>query len=178
MLASITVDGLAGHHSSFCRMRGGGDDSNPPTVTPPTSVVQPLPLPGLYAVACSYIQQNFGSLTSDEVKRYWEGDGGLYVTALLVDRANTLIAEVTAPWDEDLFGSFAGQKKQFVALVCYPTTGSNPYPDYSLPSRSKNNLHPRQTWTLCTTSYDQYFLDIQFHCCLNFSVITYPKYQR
>ena len=113
---------------------GGGEDSDSSGVLAPTAVVQPLPMPGPYTVACSNIKQNFGSLSVSEVERYWEGDGGLYVTDLLDDQANTLIATVIAPSDEDLFGSFAGQAKEFVVLVCYPTTGINPYPDYSLPT--------------------------------------------
>ncbi len=113
---------------------GGGEDSDSSGVLAPTAVVQPLPMPGPYTVACSNIKQNFGSLSVSEVERYWEGDGGLYVTDLLDDQANTLIATVIAPSDEDLFGSFAGQTKEFVVLVCYPTTDINPYPDYSLPT--------------------------------------------
>ena len=61
-------------------------------------------------------------------------DSGLprYVTDLLADPGNTLIATVTAPQDSDLYGEFAGQQVEFVVLVCYPTTADNPRPDYPL----------------------------------------------
>src|SRR5512141_2513586 len=57
-----------------------------------------------------------------------------YVTDLLADSGNTLIATVTAPQDSNLYGSFAGQKFPFVVLACYPTTVDNPYDNYSLPT--------------------------------------------
>src|SRR5512141_786774 len=57
-----------------------------------------------------------------------------YVTDLLADSGNTLIATVTAPQDSNLYGSFAGQKFPFVVLACYPTAVDNPYDNYSLPT--------------------------------------------
>src|SRR5512140_2203428 len=72
------------------------------------------------------------------------GDGGTtgsnggsmprYVTDLLAEPGNTLIATVTAPQDSNLYGSFAGQEVPFVVLACYPTTVDNPYDNYSLPT--------------------------------------------
>src|SRR5512141_3086752 len=55
-----------------------------------------------------------------------------YVTDLLAEPGNTLIATVTAPQDSNLYGSFAGDNVSFVVLACYPTTDNNPRPDYSL----------------------------------------------
>src|SRR5512141_2821470 len=55
-----------------------------------------------------------------------------YVTDLLADPNNTLIATVTAPQDSNLYGSFAGDNVSFVVLACYPTTDNNPRPDYPL----------------------------------------------
>jgi predicted dienelactone hydrolase len=120
---------------------GSGDDSgsssNSPDASAPSVVVQPLPLPGPYAVACSNVAQNF-SLVGDgeDVTSYWDGENGSarYVTDLLTDPDNTLIAMVTAPTDSNLYGSFAGQEVAFVTLVCYPTTADNPRPDYPLPT--------------------------------------------
>lgn len=62
------------------------------------------------------------------------GNGGRprYITDLLADPANTLIASVTAPQDSELFGSFRGQTLPFAVIVCYPTTSDNPRPDYPL----------------------------------------------
>ena len=117
---------------------GGGGSSNTPGASAPTAVVQPLPLPGPYAVACSNIVQDFTRLgAGEDVTSYWKGvpsDSGLprYVTDLLADPGNTLIATVTAPQDSDLYGDFAGQQVEFVVLVCYPTTADNPRPDYPL----------------------------------------------
>jgi len=115
---------------------GGGGSSS--SSSPPTAVVQPLPLPGPYAVACSNIAQDFTRVDAGEdVTSYWAGipsDTGMarYVTDLLADPDNTLIATVTAPQDSNLYGEFAGQQVQFVVLACYPTTVDNPRPDYPL----------------------------------------------
>jgi predicted dienelactone hydrolase len=119
---------------------GGGGSSNPPGASAPTVVVQPLPLPGPYAVACSNIVQDFSRVGADEdVQSYWEGMPSVngmprYATDLLADPDNTLIATVTAPNDSNLYGSFAGQNVAFVVLACYPTTADNPRPDYPLPT--------------------------------------------
>ena len=119
---------------------GGGSGSNPPGASAPTVVVQPLALPGPYAVACSNVVQDFSRVgAGEDVTSYWEGapsgDGKpRYVTDLLADPGNTLIATVTAPNDSNLYGSFAGQKVSFVVLACYPTTDNNPRPDYPLPT--------------------------------------------
>ncbi|PKK87127.1 MAG: hypothetical protein CVV64_22660, partial [Candidatus Wallbacteria bacterium HGW-Wallbacteria-1] len=105
---------------------GGGSDNNyllgawaptpaPSETTPvtsaPATVVQPLE-PGPYTVACSNIVQDFSKVVSGEVADYWEGlpDNGTprYITDLLADPGNTLIATVTAPQDSDLYGDFAG----------------------------------------------------------------------
>ena len=127
------VPALAG-----CGGGGGGNGSNSPGASAPTAVVQALDARGgPYAVACSNIVQDFSRLAAGEdVTSYWEGlpDNGRprYVTDLLADPANTLIATVTAPQDSNLYGDFAGQTAKFVVLVCYPTTAGNPRPDYPL----------------------------------------------
>ncbi len=104
-----------------------------------TAVVQPLPLPGPYAVGCSNIAQDFGRVgAGEDVVDYWEGlpsnDTQRYVTNLLADQANTLVATVTAPQDSDLFGDFTGQEIDFAVIVFYPTTADNPRADYQLPT--------------------------------------------
>ncbi len=119
---------------------GGGGSSNPPGASAPTAVVQPWPLPGHYAVACSNVVQDFSRVgAGEDVKSYWEGtpsDNGMsrYATDLLADPGNTLIATVPAPQDSNLYGSFAGQEVAFVVLACYPTTDNNSRPDYPLPT--------------------------------------------
>ena len=117
---------------------GGGSGGSGGNSNPPTAVVQPLPLPGPYAVACSNVVQDFTRVKSGEdVTSYWEGmpsDNGMarYVTDLLADPGHTLIATVNAPQDSNLYGEFAKQEVKFVVLVCYPTTDDNPRPDYPL----------------------------------------------
>jgi predicted dienelactone hydrolase len=131
---------------------GGGGDGG--SGNPPTAVVQPLPLPGPYAVACSNIVQDFTRLApGEDVTSYWSGipsSSGTprYVTDLLADPANTLIATVSAPTDSNLYGDFAGQTVQFVVLVCYPTTADNPRPDYPLNPPQTDRVVPHmQTGT-------------------------------
>ena len=131
---------LAGIALALAGCGGGGGSSNPPGASAPTAVVQPLPLPGPYAVACSNVAQDFSRVgAGEDVQSYWEGmpsDNGMarYATDLLADPGNTLIATVTAPQDSNLYGSFAGDNVAFVVLACYPTTVDNPYDNYSLPT--------------------------------------------
>lgn len=131
MFGALTILALAG-----C----GGGNPNPPGAAAPTDVVQPLPLPGPYAVGCSNVDQDFSRVgPGEDVASYWEGmpaDNGTqrYATDLLADPADTLIATVTAPGDPHLYGSFAGQQIAFVVLACYPTPADNPRPDYPLPT--------------------------------------------
>ena len=114
------------------RCGGGGGSDNPPGATAPTAVVQPLPLPGPFAVACSNVVQDFSRLgAGEDVQGYWEGapsSTGVprYATDLLADPGNTLIATVAAPQDANLYGSFAGDNVAFVVLACYPTDGQQP----------------------------------------------------
>ena len=115
-----------------------------PVASTPSTVVQPLSV-GPYAVACSNVVQDFSKVITGEVTDYWEGlpDNGTprYITDLLADSGNTLIATVTAPQDSDLYGDFAGQTLQFVVIVCYPTTADNPRPDYPLSSTDRSVPH-------------------------------------
>ena len=119
---------------------GGGQDDNPPGATVPTSVVQPLPLPGPYAVACSNVAQDFARVPEGvNAKDYWEGTPSArgaprYISDLLVDPPNALTANVVVPNDRALYGEFAANRVPFVVLVCYPTTVDNPRPDYALPT--------------------------------------------
>ena len=69
--------------STMASVAGGGDDSvvifynSPPGVPAPTAVVQPLPLPGPYAVACSNVLQDFRRAgAGEDVQSYWEGNPG------------------------------------------------------------------------------------------------------
>jgi predicted dienelactone hydrolase len=137
-LRGTLLAALSGVAFALVGCGGGGGGSNPPGASAPTVVVQPLPLPGPYAVACSNVVQDFSRVgAGEDATSYWEGvpsANGMprYATDLLADPWNTLIATVTAPQDSNLYGSFAGQEVTFVVLACYPTTVDNPRPDYPL----------------------------------------------
>ena len=139
-LRGTLLAALSGIAIALAGCGGGGGGGNPPGASAPTVVVDPLPLPGPYEVACSNVDQDFSRLAAGEdVQGYWEGmpsvDGlPRYVTDLLADPGNTLIATVTAPTDSNLYGSFAGLEVAFVVLACYPTTDNNLRPDYPLPN--------------------------------------------
>jgi len=69
---------------TMASVAGGGDDSvvifynNPPGASAPTAIVQPLRLPGQYAVACSNVLQDFSRVgAGEDVTSYWEGNPGL-----------------------------------------------------------------------------------------------------
>ncbi len=113
---------------------------NEPASPVPTTIVQPLALPGPYTVGCSNVAQDFSRVApGDEAKDYWEGfpsasGAPQYVTNLLADSANSLSVTVTAPSDGNLYGSFVGNPVQFVVIACYPTVANNPRADYPLPT--------------------------------------------
>ena len=108
--AATLLAAVSGIALALAGCGGGGGSSNPPGALAPTEVVQPLPLPGPYAVACSNIVQDFSRVgAGEDVTSYWEGapsgDGTpRYATDLLADPGNTLIATVTAPQDSNLYG--------------------------------------------------------------------------
>jgi hypothetical protein len=123
----------------------------------------PLPLPGPYAVECSNVAQDFTRLTpGEDVQLYWEGvprgDGTSRSPAdLLSDPANSPSVSVTAPFDTNVFGSFAGHVIRYFTVVCHPTTATNPRPDYALPTgRAVPHMQPggeAPLWPDATTRY-------------------------
>ena len=143
LLSATLLAALSGIALALAGCGGGGGSSNPPGASAPTVVVQPLPLPGKFAVACSNVVQDFTRVgAGEDVTSYWEGAPSgngtpRYATDLLADPGNTLIATVTAPQDSNLYGSFAGHNVAFVVLACYPTTANNPRPDYPLSTTGK-----------------------------------------
>ena len=128
---------ICGFFIAACGGGGGGNSHGSPT---PTSIAQPLALPGPYTVACSNVAQDFSRVTpGEDATKYWEGfppasGSPRYVTDLLADPVNTLSVTVTAPNDSNLYGSFAGKPVQFVVIACYPTVADNPRADYPLPT--------------------------------------------
>ncbi len=90
---------------------------------------------GPYAVGCSNVEQDFSRVASGQsAQSYWDGVDGRYVTELLVDPAHAIVAQQRIPNDFVQFGTFLGSTFPYVALVCYPTSAANPYPDYPLPT--------------------------------------------
>ena len=103
------------------------------------AVMQPLPLPGPYAVGCSNVQQDFTRVApGDDVQTYWQGNPrngqARYITDLLVDPARALQLDVAVPDDRELYGDYAGTRIPYVLIVCYPTSAANTRADYRLPN--------------------------------------------
>ena len=95
--------------------------------------------PGPNPVGCSNVAQDFTRMpAADSAQDYWEGKPAgsthRYITDLLADPANTVIVNLAVPNDGGLYGSYANQSYPYVMLVCYPTSGANPRPDYALPT--------------------------------------------
>lgn len=136
LLCGTLVTALAGLALAIAGCGSGGGSASPA----PTTIVQPLALPGPYTVGCSNVAQDFSRVApGEEAKDYWEGfpsasGAPRYVTDLLADPANALSVTVNAPNDRDLYGSFAGKPVQFVMIACYPTVSNNPHADYPLPT--------------------------------------------
>jgi len=113
--------------------------ASPTARADPLADALPRPLAGPHPVACSNIEQDYGRVPPGEpIALWWEGvprdDGsGRYLTELLTDPANTLIARFTAPDERELFGPWRGQSLTYVLLACYPTSPSNARADYALP---------------------------------------------
>ena len=111
-----------------------------PAAADPLAEQAPRALPGPYPIACSNVAQDFSRLSPGEpAELSWEGyprsDGSpRYVTDLLSDPGNTLVARVSLPDDRTLYGPWAGQSLDYPFLACYPTTASNVRPDYVLPN--------------------------------------------
>jgi predicted dienelactone hydrolase len=103
----------------------------------PLATVAPLP-PGIFPVGCSNVEQDFTRLQPGETaQQYWQGfpTGGQerYVDQLLIDPAHALRVDLSVPDDRELFVDRADTRVAYDLIVCYPTSASNPYPDYPLP---------------------------------------------
>jgi predicted dienelactone hydrolase len=106
----------------------------------PLAIVPALP-PGTYPVGCSNVAQDFSRVQPGETAgQYWDGfpsgNQERYVSQLLVDPAAAMEVALPIPNDTELFVDRAGSAVTFDFLVCYPTTGTNPNPDYLLPTGS------------------------------------------
>ncbi|MEO6567094.1 MAG: hypothetical protein ABIO63_13805 [Casimicrobiaceae bacterium] len=100
------------------------------------TAIAPLP-PGPLEVGCNNVAQDFSRVPAGQsAQDFWEGtpEGSTarYITDLLVDPAQALVVNLAIPDDGGLYGNYATQSKPYVVLVCYPTTTTNPNPDYAL----------------------------------------------
>ena len=99
--------------------------------TDPLASINPVALPGPYAVGCSNVAQDFSlAPTNDARGDYWEGTGagrpGKYVTQILLEPQGAFTYNAQVPDVRDVFVDFAGAAVPHLALVCYPTTKDNP----------------------------------------------------
>ena len=76
-LRGMLLAALSGIALALAGCGGVGGSSNPPGAPAPTAVVQPLSLPGGFAVACSNVLQDFRRVgAGEDVQSYWEGKSG------------------------------------------------------------------------------------------------------
>jgi uncharacterized protein DUF5648/platelet-activating factor acetylhydrolase isoform II len=101
------------------------------------TTVSALPA-GKFAVACSNVAQDTsliapGASASD----YWEGkpvnEVDHYITEILAYPRAAVSFDVPVPDIRALYPGHAGDPVAFVAIVCYPTPGTNGDADYVLP---------------------------------------------
>ena len=100
---------------------------------------------GPYPVGCTNVEQDLTRVPPGETAAfYWRGvsAGGVerYVTTLLVDPVDALVATFTAPDDAPLYSRWSGRPLTYALLVCYPTTDDNVRASYSL---SRDIVVPR-----------------------------------
>lgn len=104
----------------------------------PLATVAPLPL-GKFPVGCSNVEQDFTRIQPGEsAQQYWEGfptgSQERYVDQLLLDPTHVLRVDLPIPDDRELYVDRATTTVAYDFLVCYPTSPSNPYADYALPT--------------------------------------------
>lgn len=95
---------------------------------------------GRFTIACSNVAQDAGLIAQSNVsaEEFWEGktiDGrSLYISQVLQQPSSAVRYGVRVPNDRILYPQTAGALVDHVAIVCYPTSPSNPDPDYLLPT--------------------------------------------
>src|SRR5438105_2630705 len=101
-------------------------------------VVNPLPL-GRFQVACSNIEQDTARIAAlgAPASAFWESqivdDQPRYITEILPPNSSALRFNAPVPDLRELYPVHAGEAVEFVAIVCHPTSQTNPAPDYKLP---------------------------------------------
>lgn len=121
------------------------------------ATVQPI-APGRLAVACTNIEQDAsliapGASASD----YWEGRNGHYITDILRYPQAAVHFTAQVPNQRNLYVNHAGGTIPYVAIVCYPTSASNPDADYVLPGTGDVIPHMQKPGALAQiVSADEY----------------------
>lgn len=89
---------------------------------------------GSYPVACSNIAQDTARINQlgIPVEDYWNGADGRYISDVLLEPAEVLVARPRVP-DDELYPQRRNSTVEFVVIACYPTIGANNRPDYLLP---------------------------------------------
>ena len=110
-------------------------------------VVAPI-APGPFAVACSNIAQDASLIAPGaSAADYWEGRtvNGVdhYITEILASPPAALRFDAAVPDERSIYPGYAGDSVAFVAIVCHPTSQSNPDANYSLPGTGEIIPHMR-----------------------------------
>lgn len=102
------------------------------------NVVSPI-APGPFEVACSNVEHDLARIAAlgGTAVDYWEGNevngSTRYITDILAHRDSAFVFEVRVPFKPWLYPTLWFQRPDFAAIVCHPTSRSNPDPDYTLP---------------------------------------------
>ncbi len=90
---------------------------------------------GPYPVACTNLAQDSARVAQLGVgiDDYWDGADGHYISDILLEPADALVARPRVP-DDDLYPQRRNTVVEFVVIACYPTSAGNLRPDYLLPN--------------------------------------------
>jgi dienelactone hydrolase len=90
---------------------------------------------GPYEVGSSCMMANPDKAASMEqyLIGRWQPEGTLYLDQVISDRKATLVIDVKVPADWPGAGRLAGKSLPVVLSVLYPTSASNPRPEYTFP---------------------------------------------
>jgi predicted dienelactone hydrolase len=109
-------------------------------------VVAPTTRP-LFPVACSNVEHDMDRLAQlgGRPVDYWEGNtvnGSVrYVTDILRHPGTAVTFDPRVPLRPQLYPTRWGQRVEFAAIVCYPTTRDNTDPNYTLPDNGGTVPH-------------------------------------
>src|ERR1700674_1697394 len=126
-------------------------------------VVAPI-APGRFIVACSNIAQDASRIAPGaSASDYWEGRpvNGVdhYITEILASPQSVVRFAARVPGERNHYPGHAGEMVDFVAIVCYPTSRDNNYPDSPLPGTGETIPHMQPAgaspWVIGFSEYYQ-----------------------